>query len=179
MSTGMREYRRGLALYVVAHSREPLTAGEVAEAMGTTAMGEGHPSSCWQDLEAPAALGMLRALENAGLVEQTGDTKRDSRSGRTPPTWRYAMGSVAAKRVLLPEPPAPSPAARALAAQAPAPADASPYAGMTRQELYAVLEVSDLYTTACAQFMQQVADLNSRARRILAAAGLADAGEQA
>lgn len=178
MSENMREYRRGLALYVVAHGAEPLTAAEIAEAMGEMAMSEGHPPACWASLDGPAVLGILRALENSGLVEQGTATKRH-RAGREAPTWRYSLGAVAAKKVQLPDPPQPNLAELSARAQR-APADDSPYSGMTRQQLYAVLEVSDLYVAQCAQFMQQVHATNSRARRILAAAGLGDlTGEQA
>lgn len=174
----MREYRRGLALFAVAHGKEPMTAAEIAEAMGELAMNDGHPKACWSGLDAPAVVGILRSLENAGLVEQAPETKRH-RAGRQAPTWRYSLGAAAAKKVQMPEPPprdaAPSPATRALHAE-----DESPYSGMTRQQLYAVLEVSDLYVAQCAQFMQQVNATNSRARRILADVGLGDlAGEQA
>lgn len=177
MSENLREYHRGLALYVVAHSQSPLTAAEVAEHMGTLAMSEGHPRACFEAISAPTVLGWLRALENAGLVGQGELPKRDTRNGRTSPTWRYSLGTLAAKKVQIPD--APPKGAPARAPMDPPPADESPYAGMTRQQLYAVLEVSDLYATQCAQFMQSLHDLNSRARRVLAAAGLGDlTGEQ-
>ena len=175
MKAGMREYRRDLALYTLARAREPMTAAEVAEAMGTAAMSDGHPRECWLDIDAPSVTGVLRTLANAGQVEQAGESKPDRRNGRDAPTWRCALSVNAAKLVLMPVPPSrddDAPGAPALPALPP-----SPYDGMTRKELYAVLEVSDLYTTACAQFMQQVADLNSRARRILANAGLSDGGD--
>lgn len=182
MNLTMREYRRELALYVVAHAKEPMTAGEVAEVMGSTAMAEGHPQACWDGLDGNAALGYLRALENAGLVKQTGETKRDSRSGRQPPTWCYAPAR--ARTVQLPEaprrmldrddPPAvPSPASAARDEAS------SPYAGMSRKQLLTVLEVSDLYTTACYQFLQQITVLNGKARTMLAEVGLGPSGDPA
>ena len=173
MSENLREYHRGLTLYAVAHCKAPMTAAEIAESMGALAMNEGHPRTCFEGIAGPTVLGWLRALENAGLVEQTGTTKRDTRRGSNVPTWCYSLDAAAARKVSMPEPPPKGAAARA-ATDLPALADDSPYAGMTRQQLYAVLEASDVYVAGLAQFVQHVNDLNSRARRILAAAGLGD-----
>jgi len=178
MSENLRDYRRGLALHALAHGAEPMTASELAEAMGSMSMAEGHPATCWRGIDGPSTLGLLRALENAGLVEQTGETKRDSRSGRAPPTWRYAPGGAPAKQVPLPHPPADL-AAQSLQAQAPD--DHARYGDLTRPQLYALLEVGDMALLEVARMAQEsiqglnrVADFAGRVRHKLVAAGLED-----
>jgi hypothetical protein len=174
MSENLREYRRGLALYVLASQKQPLTAADLVEAMNTTAMNEGHPEDCWRSFDAPGAIGVLRALENARLVEQ-GEKAWDGRAGRETPTWRYALGPVAAQKVRLPEPP-PARPARAVAAAA-TPED--PYAGLDRRQLYAMLEVGDMAMAELARLqaegfasLQRSLQVNARIRLRLAEVGL-------
>lgn len=178
MSESLREYRRGLALYALAHAKSPMTAAETAAAMGELAMGEGHPPACWSNLDAPTVLGILRSLENAGLVIQSDERRRDTRNGRPAPTWDFVGTAAARKAVSMPEPPPKGAPRRALDQ---APASGGDYHDLTRPQLYALLEVGDLALQELArmqqeglQTLQRASEFNGRIRQKLVSAGLED-----
>ncbi|WP_202842025.1 MarR family transcriptional regulator [Luteimonas saliphila] len=174
MNENMRTYRRELALYALANSTEPMMSAELAEFMCTLAEGEEHAAHCTQGLDAAAVAGVLKRLENEGLVVQ-GEPKRDKRAGVPRPSWRYALGPAEAKRVTLPEPP---PRGSRTATPEPAP---NPYDDLSKPQLYALLEAGDAALLELAraqqeslQTLQRTADVCSRIRQRLVAAGLED-----
>ncbi len=165
----IRDYRRELVLYVLAHTQSGTAAELAAKAQGS-AEAEGHPRRLWQGLIPTEVAGILRVLVNQRVAVRAGE-QREGRSGLDRPVWRYALSREAAQRVEMPEPPVDAAAS-----------DASPYAGMTRTQLYALLEVGDIAMAELSRLqqefmstLQQSMRVNARMRQRLAEVGLMDA----
>ncbi|MEN1941035.1 hypothetical protein WCE39_08070 [Luteimonas sp. MJ174] len=104
MSDESREYLRDLAMHVLAECGVgELTAAEVAERMGVSALADGHPKRAWSGIDGWTVSGVLRRLENDGLAVR-GGTVRSARKGRDEPTYRIAAHAVA-ERWPVPLPP--------------------------------------------------------------------------
>lgn len=178
MSRNLRVYRRDLALYALAGSSEPLMASELADYMVELTRSEAHPDHCRSGIDSATASGVLRSLSNEKLVVQDGE-KTDRRAGRPAPTWKYAMGKEAAKRVRMPEPP---PSGAPLTSQLRGQEQKEdPYEGLNRTQMYALLEVGDMAIQELArlqqesmQILQRTSEFASRVRLKLVAAGLED-----
>lgn len=167
MSEESREYLRDLAMHVLAGSNgAELTAAEVAEQMGAAAMAEGHPKRAWSSIDGWTVSGVLRRIENDGLIMR-GEPARSPRKGREEPTYRIAAHAAAEA---WPIPMAPQraasipalPAGQALVSEAwlptggvvrhtvdapaedqPEDGEASRWAHLSRAELEALLEYAD------------------------------------
>lgn len=182
MSTALREYRRALALAAMDHATEPVTAGELTEMMGLYAQAEGHPPHCWRSLNGSEVSGVLRTLEGDGSVVRAGG-RRDGRAGRDAPLWRLSghMRGEVSHVMAMPsvddldeeEEELPLQASAPPASVPPAPAEEpSPYGGMNRLQLYALLEVGDRLAGVQARHMRELQDTTSWARAKLAEVGL-------
>lgn len=96
MSDDTREYLRDLAMHVLAErDTGDLVAAEVAERMGAAAMAEGHPKRAWGAIDGWTTAGVLRRLENDGLVVR-GEPAHSPRKGREEPTYRIAAHAAGA-----------------------------------------------------------------------------------
>lgn len=170
-SEDLKVYHRELALYCLQSSDQPLTSGECAELMQTTALNAMHDDLCWKRIDAGKVAGTLKALANAGHALKAAPV-RNGRLGRDQERWQQNHESA---RAALPECPA--------EAQAHAPAPAScpqnlspalgsdPYQHLTREQLLAVVRIQDEVCEIAARFTLELEAWKNRARVSLAAAG--------
>lgn len=174
VSYDKRSYLRELALYCLHHASTPATAGELAEHMGTLAQSEGHPKELWIEVSPSSVFGCLKGLQNQGDAMRV-DERKNTRSGRAEPTWTCTGQRDAS--MPLPNPAEFEVTAEGDAAVAAAPGGivdvpADPYESLSREQLLAVLRVSDDVGGAVARFMRDLDELRARATRILQSVGL-------
>lgn len=174
-----RDYRKDFALAVLRRAFRPMTASEIAEHIAVLGPVEGHPRKCWAACSPVVIAGVMRTLELNNVVTKDEEPVKNTRSGRLEPKWIPVDGYDRAAAIpMAPDlsEQAPAPATAVLEAKqvAPAavPAVTSPYADLSRQQLYALLQVHDEISGAAARFFSEVRDINSRARAALMAVGI-------
>ncbi|MGH8028036.1 MAG: hypothetical protein ACREO0_15055 [Pseudoxanthomonas sp.] len=160
----LKQYHRALALYCLQTASEPMTAGDCAELMQTTAMGAMHADPCWKRIDAGKVAGTLKALTNQGFVMKAPQAK-NARAGRMQERW---VIDAATPRQALPDCPDFAPPATPKAA----PVAADPYDGLSRAQLLALLQVHGDIAECIARFKAELASIENRALGLLAAAGL-------
>lgn len=165
----LKLYHRELALYCLQSSDQPLTSGECAELMQTTALGAMHEDLCWKRIDAGKVAGTLKALVNSGQALKA-TPLHNGRQGRPQERW---VQNHASARVAIPECPAEEsavpPAANPQTLSASVGTD--PYQHLTRQQLLAVVRIQDEACDIAARFMRELDAWKDRARVSLASAG--------
>lgn len=161
----LKLYHRELALYCLQSSDQPLTSGECAELMQTTALSAMHEDLCWKRIDAGKVAGTLKALVNAGHAIKA-DPLHNARQGRPQERWVQNHDSP---RALIPECPAerqaPPPASNP---QSLSPAlGADPYQHLTREQLLALLQLQDDALCIAAGFKAAIEAWQERARGFL------------
>ena len=171
----LRAYLLELALYCLHTQPVAMTAGDLTEAMGDASMGFGHPPEYFKTLTTPTVAGLLRTLKGQALVRQKGVTRANTRNGRQEPTFEIA-GDINENY----PPPTVKPA-KASAGSSPSamplesqPAADDPYAGLTPEQLRALLRVGDELALAANDFQTRVSAIRSKAHLELARLGLGD-----
>lgn len=152
----LRQYHRQATIYVL-QSNGGMTAAEIHEAVTATALTCGHPKECGSITPAGIA-GVLRTLQNECLAVPRGG-RRNTRHGRSEPTWALAEGI---ETVAQPSAPSRRPPV------SPSSGPYDPMAGLSREQLMAMLLVSDELSEATARFQAEVDVIRDRARRVLA-----------
>jgi hypothetical protein len=166
----LKDYQRQFALASLRKAGKELTSNEIAEQIQINALVEGHPDACWRSMSPPSVAGHMRSLEKAGDVVRCG-ARSNGRAGRDEPTWKPVAGYDPKAEFPLPLQDAPSAPPAPVRAAAPPP-DASPYADLTRPQLYALLEVHDDISSLLVRFLRDFQEVRMKAHRILDRADL-------
>lgn len=160
----LKQYHRDLALYCLQSADEPMTSGECAELMQTTALSAMHDEPCWKRIDAGKVAGTLKALTNSGQAVKVEPT-HNARAGRLQERWVIAKGL---ERVALPECPFQE---RPQAIVPIKTQSVDPYAHLTREQLLALVQVQDEASQIVAEFEMRLNAWKVRARTLLASAG--------
>lgn len=168
-----KAYRRDLLMCGLSRMGAPSTAAEVAEYVLSIAASEGHPREAFAALTPQTVAGILRGMEQAGII-QRGESRYDASKGREQSRWCVVDRDP---RYPVPMPPdyepdsTPEPAARA--------EPRSPYEGLSRDQMITLLQVHDDIAGAVSRMRAAVAEAQaeldsivSTARTRLAARGL-------
>lgn len=165
MRESFRQYRQAFALSVMSKKGVAMTAADVSEHIQVVATMDGHPDECWRQCDPMTMSGVLRALENDGLVKRNGDAK-DRRAGRKVPLYVLVDPSCEHSQ---PEPPDDDEAPQASPAPTP---QKIPNTELTIGQAYVLLEIGDEFFGTVGRFMRDIQELQAKARRKLADAGI-------
>lgn len=172
--TQLATYRRDMVLACLQHAPGgPHTAGDLSEFATSLAMSEGHPKACWAPLSPQSVHGILRQLQREGLV-QSPSGRRNTRYSRDEPMWEPCAGTPQVTVPMYPEPDMTP--ARAAAAAVGAVTVGAPALGagvsletLSREQLLAILQLTDEVDVRVESFVRDMRDLATRTKRVLSA----------
>lgn len=146
-----------LLLAALARASEPLTSEDLVDEAVGLALSNGWQTEDLEGLTRPSVSARLRSMENLGLLKVM--LERTDSNRRKIPAYSLTADESEAQH---PIPSAPNPLAEPV----------SPYEDMTRAQILTLLEVHDEYLGVMARMMSEMREINLRARRRLAQAGL-------
>ena len=154
-------YRREFVRAVLTRCppRQGMNVGEIAEAIQTLAMAEGHPRECWATTDAGVVTGVITSLLAEGVIRVSSigaGTKRD--------TIVYWLPHPICGFNGIPEPP-----------NQDEEDEEEPRVDLDkleRRQVRALLEVGDEVSELMAEFQQKMNDMRERIRARLAEVGL-------
>lgn len=158
----MADARNELLLSALRRASKPLTSGDVLDAATGLAEAEGWTPEQLANVTRKAVSKRLQNMAEVGLVAEVGSVL-DEGSRRMTPTY---MG-VGQSDPAAPVPPPPSITERAAAKE-------SPYDGLEKSQLIALLDVHDSLAQVMSQHLQDLAGWRERSRQRLLAVGLGE-----
>jgi len=153
----MSTRRNELLLCALRRAGRPLTAGDAVDAAVGLATAEGWEPAQLEELTVKSASKLLQNM--VGKQIELGSPTYDTQSHRAVPTYTVAVYDAKAE-----VPPAPQ-------IRLHRPDKASPYNGMNKVKLLAILETHDDFLEAIGRFFHDLSVQREKARRRFAAAG--------